>query len=215
MMNESLKMAGFGTSIRIPYQKIIKYIYVSKLRKFCTGRKMGVRDKKEEKEMYKKKITIYVQTPIIAPALPTIRIFKSKKIETLLSCYKDLYKENPEVEKILEAVKHLDRAFERAVILLDNKTICQPFMPSTVVSGLLQKKLDPSIYVRGMISIPPESIIIDMKKRSESLLVTEEIVPGTVLTGEVYINKDVTKSIMGGIYSMTQKGYGQVLVTFS
>ena len=158
-------------------------------------------------KMFTKKVTLTVQSPVIAPALPSVKLFKKMKLQVIAECYKKYYEKTApdELEDILEKVSHLDRAFERFN--------CQPIIAANVISAILQEKFnDKSIFARGMLFIPLDKMIIDEKKRGNSLMVFEEILPETTIEGELLLSKDISVTVLTSVHAMRTKGYGQVIL---
>ncbi len=156
--------------------------------------------------MHKVNVQIYVITPVYSPASSPIDIMKKRQIELLLRCYNDL----PDKDK--ETVKHIDYAFKR-------DALCRPYLNPGVISSVLRQQGYKNAIFRGVLLIPRESIVIDVRSvnvNGRNTVVTEEyIIPGTVITGEGVVNVVPPTQIQTNIGRMREKGMGQVIIKFS
>jgi len=156
--------------------------------------------------MHKVNVQIYVITPVYSPALSPIDVMKKRQIELLLKCYADL----PDKDK--ETVRHIDYAFKR-------DALCRPYLNPGVISSVLRSQGYKNAIFRGVLLIPRESIVIDVRSvnvNNKTSVVTEEyIMPGTIISGEGTVNIVPPSQIQTNIGRMREKGMGQVIIKFS
>jgi len=156
--------------------------------------------------MHKVNLQIYVITPVYAPALSPIDVMKKRQIELLLKCYNDLS------DKEKETVKHIDYAFKR-------DALCRPYLNPSVISSVLRQNDHKNAIFRGTITIPKESIVIDVRSvvvNNKVTIVTEEyIMPGTIITGSGTVNIIPPSQLHVNIGRMREKGMGEVIIKIS